>query len=75
MRVVHWTDEAMEQVLGIREYLSATSPSYAAQFIGNLFSRVEQLSAFPQSGPQFAASGLAQPRGFNVWFQHRNQFR
>ena len=60
--VIHWTDEAIDQVLGIREYLAITSPSYAAQFVDNLFERVEQLISFPNSGPQFSASGLVQPR-------------
>ena len=62
MKAIHWTDEAMEQVLGIREYLSVTSPGYAAQYIDNLFDRVKQLISFLQSGPQYSAGGLAQPR-------------
>ena len=30
MRVVHWTDEALDQALKIRDYLVVTSEEYAA---------------------------------------------
>lgn len=62
MRVIHWTDEALDQALKIREYLSVTSVEYAVQVIDTLFSRIDQLVAFPFSGPLYAKAGLQQIR-------------
>ena len=62
MRVVHWTDEALDQALKIRDYLAVTSEEYATQVIDNLFARIDQLVAFPLSGPLYAKAGLPQVR-------------
>ncbi len=62
MRYIHWTDEAIEQALKIREYLANTSPEYAVMITNRIFERVEQLLQFPHSGPLYKKAGLPQVR-------------
>ena len=62
MKVVHWTDEAIDQPLKIREYLAGTSLQYAAMIVDQIFERVDQLLQFPESGPVHKKAGLPQVR-------------
>jgi addiction module RelE/StbE family toxin len=59
VRSIHWTDEALEQALEIREYLAVTSPEYAERVVDNLFQRVGQLVEFPYSGTGVSPSRAA----------------
>ena len=54
--------EALDQTLKIRDYLAVTSEEYATRVVDNLFSRIDQLTAFPLSGPLYAKAGLPQVR-------------
>ena len=54
--------EALDQTLKIRDYLAVTSEEYATRVVDNLFSRIDQLPAFPLSGPLYAKAGLPQVR-------------
>ena len=62
MRKIHWTDEAIDQALKIREYLASTSPAYAVMVINRIFERTDQLLQFPESGPLYKKAGLPQVR-------------
>ena len=62
MRAIHWTDEALDQVLRIKEYLAVTSPEYAERVVQNIINKAEQLIQFPKSGPVYAKAGLPQVR-------------
>ena len=62
MRAIHWTDEALDQVLRIKEYLAVTSPESAERVVQNIINKAEQLIQFPKSGPVYAKAGLPQVR-------------
>lgn len=47
---VHWTKNAVEQLLLIYEYLSQPSALYAQRIIDRLTKRSEQIAIFPRSG-------------------------
>ena len=47
---VFWTDAALGQLEGIRDYLAQTSPGYAHWVVARLVERSEQIAAFPRSG-------------------------
>jgi len=50
MAKVIWTDPALADLDGIAGYVALDKPSAAKNLVRQVFSRVEQLSAFPQSG-------------------------
>ena len=47
---VHWTNEALDQLLRIRERVAERSPDAADRLVERLATRAEQLDAFPRSG-------------------------
>ena len=49
MRLV-WTETALGHLEGISQYISRTSPVYAAQVLRRIVERSGQLAEFPQSG-------------------------
>ena len=59
--IVTWTDNAIEHLVGIYEYISQSSPSYASKVVDRLTRRSEQLADFPLSGrkvPEYNMKGL-----------------
>ena len=50
MTPIIWSLQAIDDVLGIRAYISADSEHYADLVVRRIVSSVEQLSLFPQSG-------------------------
>lgn len=47
---VHWTDNAIEHLVGIYGYISQNSPVYAKRMVDKITRRSEQISDFPMSG-------------------------
>lgn len=47
---VHWTNEALDQLLHIRERVAERSPHAADRLLARLADRAEQFSLFPRSG-------------------------
>ena len=53
---IAWSPSARWDLLDLKDYISMDSPEIAKQFISSLFSAVERLGDFPQSGrvvPEF----------------------
>ncbi len=53
---VHWTDNAVDHLNHIHDYVAQNSPLYAEKLIDRLTRRSEQISLFPLSGrkvPEF----------------------
>lgn len=48
--IVVWTEPALENLAGIRQYISQTSSLYAEQMLRRILERGKQLEAFPESG-------------------------
>jgi plasmid stabilization system protein ParE len=59
---VYWTNEALEEVAEIRDYLLENAPSYAEQIIASFFEQAEQLSNFPKMGRPYRKGELPQIR-------------
>jgi len=47
---VEWTDNALEQLWAIHEYIAQSSPQYAQRVVDRLTRRTQQIRAFPLSG-------------------------
>ncbi len=47
---VHWTDNAINHLLSIYEYISRDSQTYAKRIVDKLTHRSIQIAAFPLSG-------------------------
>lgn len=50
MAEVIWTDPALDQLEEIAEYIALDKPSAAAGFVKRIFSTVDRLEQFPNSG-------------------------
>ena len=53
---VEWTDNALEQLWAIYEYIARSSPEYAQRVVDRLTGRTQQIASFPLSGrvaPEF----------------------
>ena len=50
MTEVRWTDQAVEHVAAIKDFISQDSPAYAQAVVGRLYQSVGQLAQFPDSG-------------------------
>jgi len=48
--LIEWTDPALDDLEGIRDYIGKDSPYYARQFIERIFDAVEKLVDFPKIG-------------------------
>jgi plasmid stabilization system protein ParE len=62
-RRLRWTEQAVDQLGAIAEYVSRSSPVYAEQLVQRLVHRLEQVRAFPESGapvPEAAAHAVRQ---------------
>lgn len=56
MAEVRWTDQAIEDVESIRDFIARDSPRYALLVAERLVGAVERLESFPRSGrivPEF----------------------
>jgi toxin ParE1/3/4 len=58
----YWTNEALEEVAEIRDYLLANAPNHAEQVIASFFDHAEQLSNFPKMGRPYRKGELPQVR-------------
>ncbi|HBC86612.1 MAG TPA: type II toxin-antitoxin system RelE/ParE family toxin [Lentisphaeria bacterium] len=47
---VHWTESAVEDLNGIKNYIAKDSEYYAINFTDRIISSVEQLSLLPEMG-------------------------
>ena len=47
---VHWTDNAISQLIGIYDYIARDSSFYAQRMVDRLTRRTQQISDFPRSG-------------------------
>lgn len=47
---VEWTDNALEQLWAIHEYIAQNSPEYAQRVVDRLTRRTQQIGDFPRSG-------------------------
>ena len=50
MAEVIWTDPALDQLEEIAEYIALDKPSAASNLVKTIFSTVERLEQFPESG-------------------------
>ena len=49
---VEWTEPALDDLTGIRDYIAEDSPENAHRFIERLFDAAEQLTDLPERGRQ-----------------------
>ncbi len=47
---ISWTEQALNDVNSICEFIAKDAPGYAQIFADKIFSNVERLSDFPESG-------------------------
>lgn len=58
---VHWTDNAIKQLVNIYEYICLTSPTYAKRMVDKITRRSEQIVEYPLSGrkiPEYNAKDI-----------------
>lgn len=58
---VHWTHNALDQLVNIYEYISLNSPTYAKQMVDRITRRSTQISEQPFSGrkvPEYQAEDI-----------------
>ncbi len=58
---VHWTDNAIKQLVNIYEYISLTSPTYAKRMVDKITRRSEQIVEYSLSGrkvPEYNAKDI-----------------
>ena len=56
-----WTNEALEQLIGIEDYIAKNNPERAAGFVDQLIERAESLPGQPHSGrivPEITNPGI-----------------
>lgn len=49
-RRLRWTEQAVDQLGAIAEFVGRSSPVYAEQLVQRIVHRLEQLRVFPESG-------------------------
>ncbi len=58
---VHWTNNAVDHLVNIYEYISLNSPTYAKQMVDTITRRSEQIARHPRSGrmvPEYRAEDI-----------------
>lgn len=58
---VHWTENAVEHLVNIYEYIALNSPTYAKRMVDKITRRSEQIADFPLSGrkvPEYDAEDI-----------------
>ena len=48
---IEWTEPAILDLDGIRNYIARDSEYYASRFVGKIVKAVEKLEEFPENGP------------------------
>lgn len=74
MAEVRWTDQAIEDVESIRDFIARDSPRYALLVAERLVGAVERLESFPRSGrivPEFRDDRLREV----IWGSYRIVYR
>lgn len=74
MAEVRWTDQAIEDVESIRDFIARDSPRYALLVAERLVGAVERLESFPRSGrivPEFKDDRLREV----IWGSYRIVYR
>jgi plasmid stabilization system protein ParE len=66
-RRLRWTEQAVDQLGAIAEYVSRSSPVYAEQLVQRIVSRLEQVVVFPASGSAVAEAASAEVRQVLEW--------
>ena len=61
-RTLRWTEQAVNQLSAIAEYISLLSPVYAEQVLERVVLRLRQAQQFPESGRRVPESGRADAR-------------
>ena len=62
-RPLRWTEQAVDQLGAIAEYVSRSSPVYAEQLVQRIMQRLDQVRTFPESGapvPEAASPAVRQ---------------
>ncbi len=66
-RRLRWTEQAVDQLGAIAEYVSRSSPVYAEQLIQRIIERLEQVRAFPGSGGAVSETAAPEVRQVLEW--------
>ncbi len=74
--IVNWTDNAIDHLVGIYEYISQSSPTYGHRMVNRLTRRSEQLAQFPMSGrkvPEYHMKNLREivESGYRILYHIR----
>jgi toxin ParE1/3/4 len=59
---IFWTDNALEQLWALHEYIAQSSPIYAKRIIDKITKRSKQIADFPLSGRKVPEMDLDQIR-------------
>jgi toxin ParE1/3/4 len=66
-RRLRWTEQAVDQLGAIAEYVSRSSPVYAEQLVQRIVSRLDQVVVFPASGSAVPEAASAEVRQVLEW--------
>ena len=61
MTALHWTEQALEDLVSIRDFIARDAPGYAQVVVDRIFESAERLAEFPLSGrivPEFEQAEL-----------------
>ncbi|MGQ0649370.1 MAG: type II toxin-antitoxin system RelE/ParE family toxin [Gemmatimonadaceae bacterium] len=67
VRRLRWTEQAVDQLGAIAEYVSRSSPIYAEQLIQRIVHRLEQVRVFPDSGSPVLEASIPDVRQVIEW--------
>lgn len=75
-RRLRWTEQAVDHLGAIAEYVSRSSPIYAEQLVQRIVHRLDQVRAFPESGSVVAEAASPSVRQVIEWpyriiYRHR----
>ena len=59
--IVHWTENAIEHLVNIYEYIAINSPTYGKKMVDRITRRSEQIAEHPLSGrkvPEYDAKDI-----------------
>ena len=59
--IVHWTENAIEHLVNIYEYIAINSPTYGKRMVDRITRRSEQIAEYPLSGrkvPEYDAEDI-----------------
>ena len=49
MTALHWTEQALEDLVSIRDFIARDAPGYAQVVVDRIFESAERLAEFPLS--------------------------